>query len=291
MSLWETVSHYFSVPDETVSYTPLIACTFRWVCLWTTIFHPTVRFLGNTIQKKHWWSAAKIPVKAMMVNFGYSSNVLEGSMCQGFAWTLLMSIHHTMAATLMIPVVFGEWNACAQTMFIDGLLAAVSFDLYDLICLSIRYFFPGKIFTYSAPGLAYVILGLHHISSILAMPPLIRRLPLNPHLHFMAFNFLLGAGICYGFGQYKYTLNIRTRWGLRQVQAISCLQFICILWTRVYLWMTCGYHLVLAVHPIASSYPDLYLAYIGMVSMSVFNIVMLFDATSQLIKWSKARIE
>jgi hypothetical protein len=257
--------------------------------MWTGIFHPTVRVLSDTLQKKSWWSVAKRPMKAMMLNFGYGTNVTEDSISQSFAWTILMSMHHTVVATLMIPVIFGEWSVCTETAFVVGSLAAVSFDLYDLVCLSIRYFLPGKIFTCFVPGLMYITLGLHHIASILSVPPLLCRLTDNPHFHLLTFNLLLGAGICYGFGQYKYTLDIRTTWGLRQVQLIACLQFVCIVWTRAYVWIRSGYHLALAVHPLTSLYPDLYLVYIAMVSMSIFNLVMLFDSTSQLIKWSKVQ--
>ena len=42
----------------------------------------------------------------------------------------------------------------------------------------------------------------------------------NPHYHKVACALLLAAGICYGFGQYKYTIDLASPYGLFQVSVV-----------------------------------------------------------------------
>ena len=56
-------------------------------------------------------------------------------------------------------------------------------------------------------------MGLHHITSVITAVPLCRHLVHDKDFHLIAFSLLLAAGVCYGTGQYKFTLDIGTRSG------------------------------------------------------------------------------
>ena len=69
----------------------------------------------------------------------------------------------------------------------------------------------------------------------------------NPDYHSVICSLLLAAGVCYGMGQYKYTVDISKPRGLRLVKVIAVTQFGVIVVTRVFVFIMCGARLLAAV--------------------------------------------
>ena len=135
---------------------------------------------------------------------------------------------------------------------------------------------------------AWVVMDLlHHTTSIITVIPLCRFLIEHESTHRIPLALLLAAGICYGTGQYKFTLDITSKSGLMQVKAIAFIQWATIMYTRVYVWYTCVSQLLIALSDAleAPSHWPLAVTYIGITTMSLFNVVMVLDASGQVVKW------
>merc|ERR1712039_221709 len=102
--------------------------------------------------------------------------------------------------------------------------------------------------------------------------------------HYIACSLLLAAAICFGTGQYKFTLDTSKRWELIQFKAIVLVQAVTIWFTRGYVWFTQLY-IVLAHFRSQGDTSFLYGGCVAGALMSLFNLVMLADATTAAIKW------
>lgn len=281
------------------TYVQLASILAVLALVWSISFHPLLLLLASFIQKRAWWSRALAPMKKLMINFGYPSasdpmdakfprGITERICAEGFAWTCLVCLHHSLCAWLLWPVVQTGWAAAgarSRQSFLVGILAAASFDLYDFVCSCIKCFLPGVVFTHSHPTKFWIIMGLHHITSILTVLPLCRFFKDDEDFHAISFALLFAAGVCYGTGQYKYTLNSSTRTGLLQIRAIALLQFNLILYTRAWVWGTRAAGLLSTVLEKAPHHPELYVTCVGLFSMSLFNLIMVLDSAGQLVKW------
>merc|ERR1712166_334354 len=277
------------------SYPSLAGYLLFALALYPILFVPATQMVVRWTKRQDWWSRAHGPVKGLMINFGFPAEPLPPQFPNGitesdalgiFAWVCVMSTHHVIAATLMVPMVcFGTQPG----LFIAGSLLAVSFDMYDLTTMIIKSFTNlGRLYNDSLPYQpvkALVVLGMHHICSTLAVLPMTRHLALNPDYHLIAFSLLFAAGINYLTGQYKFTLDISTASGLNQVKVIAVIQFTTIMVTRVYIWLTAGHRLLTLVVGMVDQAPELYAVFVGAATMSLFNLVMVMDATSQVLKW------
>lgn len=94
---------------------------------------------------------------------------------------------------------------------------------------------------------------------------------------------LFCAGVCYGLGQYKYTIDTSTRSGFFTVQSIATAQFVVTLAVRGGLYFYNGLRLISEIH--ADFKPALTGCYAGLVMMGVFNLLLIADATDQFYKW------
>eukprot|EP00658_Telonema_sp_P-2_P058438 TRINITY_DN46927_c0_g1_i1.p1 TRINITY_DN46927_c0_g1~~TRINITY_DN46927_c0_g1_i1.p1 ORF type:complete len:202 (+),score=48.27 TRINITY_DN46927_c0_g1_i1:162-767(+) len=174
-------------------------------------------------------------------------------------------------------------------LFIAGAIFAAAFDIYDMICLFFKKWTDmGYLLNDSCPRgptKFWLIMTMHHMTSALTVIPMTRHLGDNLDYHLIAFSLLSAAGVCYGTGQYKFTLDITTRPGMVQVKLIALIQFVAIVLTRAYIWVTSGTRMFYVLGPLTATHPELNGAYFGGIFMSLFNLVMVLDATSQAVKW------
>ncbi|CAK0827797.1 unnamed protein product, partial [Prorocentrum cordatum] len=105
-----------------------------------------------------------------------------------------------------------------------------------------------------------------------------------PEYHKIACSLLLAAGICFLSGQYKFTLDVKSKREFLQYKAIVLVQFVTIWYTRCLVWFPQLYY--------ALSYfraqGDTHFLVGGCVAgglMSLFNVIMLLDATTAALKW------
>merc|ERR1711976_972753 len=102
--------------------------------------------------------------------------------------------------------------------------------------------------------------------------------------HFVILALLAAAGVCYLFGQYKFTLDVTKRSAFMQYKAIVVIQLVTIWFTRGFVWFTQLYAALRYFRDQGDSMFFVGGCFAGGL-MSVFNLLMLFDSTSAAVKW------
>merc|ERR1712039_460576 len=226
-----------------------------------------------------------------MVNFGYpKETITEKQAVWGFVWIITMCITHTVSALLMLPVVLLGWNEVGhvgQCLFVIGTLSEVGFDIYDWLRLFLLVFFPSR-FSFlgePVPLLLFVLLAGFHHSTVLTM-----TLPMNlkyAHLasyHYIAFALLFSAGVCFISGHYKFTVDAKTPRGLFTCKVIVTLQFCMNFIARFFVYFPAAYSGLRTFYD-AGDRSYLYGGMLGVMSMGLYNLIVLSDATSAATKW------
>ena len=105
-----------------------------------------------------------------------------------------------------------------------------------------------------------------------------------PAYHRIVFSLLLAAAICVGLGQYKMTLDIKTRAGLLQFKVCVIIPFFVMLWARGYVWATEAYSALKFFHD-AGDDAFFYGALPLSLLMTLFNLVLIVDVTQSFVKY------
>lgn len=216
--------------------------------------------------------------------------VTEENAVFGFVWVITMCITHVISATLMLPVVVFGWEAAGETgqvWFLLGTLSEVGFDIYDLSKATLLTFCPAP-FPFLGPKnpiKCFILLGVFHHCTVLGM-----TIPLNVHYptmvayHRIAFALLFSAGVCYLSGQYKFTLDGRKADDLRTIKQIMTVQ-LCMNWVaRFFMWFPCVYSTLSTFYE-AGDMGFFRGACAGALGMSLYNILVVLDATAAFVKW------
>ena len=95
---------------------------------------------------------------------------------------------------------------------------------------------------------------------------------------------LLAAAICVGLGQYKMTLDIKTRSGLLKFKICVIIPFFVMLWARGYVWATEVYSALKTFHD-AGDDAFFYGALPLSLLMTLFNLVLIVDVTQSFVKY------
>merc|ERR1711871_204695 len=190
----------------------------------------------------------------------------------------------------MLPVVLLGWTAAGtsgQHLFLLGTLSEVGFDIYDLSKCILLTFCPTP-FPFLGPPTpvkTFILIGVFHHTTVLGM-----TIPMNLYYsslssyHWAAFSLLFSAGVCYIFGQYKFTLDGKTHSGLATIKQIMALQF-CMNWVaRALLWFPLVYSTLSTFHS-ADDMTFFYGGAAGAFAMSLYNILVVLDATMAFVKW------
>lgn len=132
--------------------------------------------------------------------------------------------------------------------------------------------------------LVIIICCLHHPLAMLLVVPMNLKYSVLVQYHRIVTSLLLAAGVCFVSGQYKFTLDVSKKSGFIQFKFIVLLQLVTILFTRGLLWFT---QMPSALHHfyIVGDTSFLVGGAIGGVLMSLFNVIMILDATTAAVKW------
>jgi len=244
----------------------------------------------KVVEKMPWWPSAQPLQKGLMMNFGFAEDTCTPEMMlEGFSFVLLICGHHFLMGMAMVPVVVRGWSGAGPTgqlLFLMAALGDVSFDVYDTIKKFLLTFFPSTFKSWGTCPLPFFIIMclLHHPLAMLLVIPMNMKYSYMPEYHKIACSLLLAAGICFLSGQYKFTLDVKSKREFLQYKAIVLVQFVTIWYTRCLVWFPQLYY--------ALSYfraqGDTHFLVGGCVAgglMSLFNVIMLLDSTTAALKW------
>merc|ERR1711865_911404 len=289
----------FTYSNSKIILPDLVSCTYSelgYYMITTAMAMPVAFTLPMVlsqgwIAKQAWWSQAHKPTVSLLENFGHpKGSVTEEIAVGGFSYIMAQAVHHTLCALLMLPVVLNGWKDRAdQNLFLAGALLWAGSDVYDSLVNAIKTFTRfGTIFHDTVPFVPLVttiLFQMHHSWSMLVVLPFTVHMPDDEEYHLVAFSLLAASGICYGFGQYKLTLDMTQFYQLMQLKAIVVVQFVAIIYTRVIIWFPCSYRLMQRATAKAPEHPELYGTYVAVVGMSLFNMLLVMDSTGGLFKW------
>jgi len=264
---------------------------FSFAVLWSISIEVARRKIATWVSKAPWWPCARPNQISVMENFGYTKGeVTEEHAIYGFVWVITMCITHVVSASLMLPVVLLGWKGAGETgqaCFLLGTLSEVGFDIYDGVKVVLLTFCPSP-FPFLGPKnpiKTFILIGVFHHATVLSMTiPMNLNYPTLTAYHWVAFSLLFSAGVCYLSGQYKFTLNGKTAQGLQTIKQIMALQFVMNWGARCFLWFPCVYT-TLSTFYVVGDMGFFRGACMGALGMSLYNILVVLDATAAFLKW------
>jgi len=264
---------------------------FAFALFWTVFIEAVRGPIGDRVRKAEWWPRALPNQINIMVNFGYPKDeTTEDHAVYGFVWIITMYITHIVSASLMVPVIIYGWSAAGavgQLLFFLGTLSEVGFDVYDWSKTFLLTFAHSSFPNLGPPGpvKAFILICILHHSTVLGLTfPMNLKYPSMTAYHWVAFSLLVSAGICYIAGQYKFTLDAKTRSGLATIKKIMILQFVFNWLSRVGIWFPAVF---VVLQNLYGKGDMLYFAagLVGGLGMSLYNLLVVADATTALLKW------
>jgi len=238
------------------------------------------------------WLQRMIPLQRnMMLNFGFPESACSDEMClEMYCIVLIVCGNHLVMGLAMAPVAALGWEAAGEAgrlLFVMGGLGDVAYCVYDWIKCFCRTFLPETCQFWGAPfPMRYfvVLCVLHHTASMSLTVPMLTCHPEMREFHLIGISLLLAAAICFLTGAYKFTLNTRLRFDMLQYKAIVLVQLVTIWFTRAGVWFTQAFSLISTFYARGETAFFIGAVVAGLL-MSVFNIVMLMDATTAARKW------
>jgi len=264
---------------------------FTFAAFWTVFIEAVRGPIGDKVRKASWWPRALPNQINIMVNFGYPKDeTTEDHALYGFVWIITMCITHIVSALLMLPVILCGWTEAGdvgQGLFFLGTLSEVGFDVYDWSKTFLLTFAHSSFPNLGPPGpvKAFILICILHHSTVLGLTfPMNLKYPSMAAYHWVAFSLLVSAGVCYIAGQYKFTLDAKTRSGLATIKRIMILQFVFNWLSRVGIWFPAVF---MALQNIHGKGDMLYFVggLVGGIGMSLYNLLVVADATMALLKW------
>jgi len=257
----------------------IVLCLLATLAANIAILLPSISALEPWVARQPWWPQARKLQKHMNMNFGYmEEDCTDEVLLNFYCFVCVVSVHHLVLGSLCLPVLIsgGTWG---YTLFFVGCLGEIGFDGYDFIKM-----FVGVI-NGACPVKYFIIMGLcHHTLSLsLLVPMLINYLYLT-QFHVIVTSLLLAAGVAFGTGSYKFTLNTSTRSGMIRYKVIVVVQTLTVWATRAGLWFPFG---IMILNKLSADGETLFFVggIICLTLMSFFNLAMLADATEAAVKW------
>mmetsp|Transcript_131052 Transcript_131052/g.326956 ORF Transcript_131052/g.326956 Transcript_131052/m.326956 type:complete len:303 (+) Transcript_131052:80-988(+) len=265
--------------------------------MWAIFIQWSTPKMSQYLPTASWWAQALPNQISLMHNFGFpKEGTTEVHAIFGFTWIVNMCITHIISALFMLPVAalgWGRAGAIGRLAFILGTLCEVGFDIFDFSKLTLLTFFPQRFprLGPQTPVTLFCLIGVLHHTTVLSMviPMNLKYAYLEPY-HAAAFWLLFSAGVCYITGQYKFTLDGRTKSGLAQIKAIVMLQLVMNVFARWIIWFPA----IIAVLRITFAAGDIAYfrgACFGGLGMSLYNIVIVADAFGAAAKWLPRRLK
>lgn len=256
--------------------------------MWLFTYSLTKVFMRWT-ETKEWWPAAAPRQAQLMRNFAFTEEALtDNAILEGWSAVLVICIHHGIAGAMLAPVTFWGWkdNEWGQLLFFVGMLLELAFDVSDSISGTFRRFCP-KLWSCQSPVPClfwFITVCCHHQLATFMILPMLRYYSDFREFHRIACSLMLAAAFCYATGAYKFTLDTTTKADFYKYKVIVLLQFLVIIFTRVYVWFTEAASLISRFNE-EESWGFFYGSIVGCCLMTFFNLAMVSDCTSAAIKW------
>ena len=270
--------------------------------LWAVLIELWLKLNVPWLAKQPFWKGGAQDVQRKLLNnFGFPSEptppkfpegLTEAFVTESWSAALVYSFTHAVCVAPCMPVAIYGWEAVSapwRTAFVLGALGDLGFTLYDELKTTWRALCWQSFqkMTGQAPvtmGFWVIMCVLHHPMSLCILFAMNANYVWLPAYHRIVFSLLFAAAICVGLGQYKMTLDIKTRGGLLQFKICVIIPFFVMLWARGYVWATEVYSALKTFHD-AGDDAFFYGAMPLSLLMTLFNVVLIVDVTQSFVKY------
>ena len=269
---------------------------------WAVVIELWLKLNVPWLAKQPFWKGGAQNVQRKLLNnFGFPSEptppkfpegLTESFVTESWSAALVYSFTHAVCVAPCMPVAVYGWEAVSapwRTAFVLGALGDLGFTLYDELKTTWRALCWQSFqkMTGQAPvtmGFWVIMCVLHHPMSLCILFAMNANYVWLPAYHRIVYSLLLAAAICVGLGQYKMTLDIKTRGGLLQFKICVIIPFFVMLWARGYVWATEVYSALKTFHD-AGDDAFFYGALPLSLLMTLFNVVLIVDVTQSFVKY------
>ena len=269
---------------------------------WAVVIELWLKLNVPWLAKQPFWKGGAQDVQRKLLNnFGFPSEptppkfpegLTESFVTESWSVALVYSFTHAVCVAPCMPVAIYGWEAVSaewRTAFVLGALGDLGFTLYDELKTTWRALCWQSFqkMTGQAPvtmGFWCIMCVLHHPMSLCILFAMNAHYVWLPAYHRIVFSLLFAAAICVGLGQYKMTLDIKTRGGLLQFKICVIIPFFVMLWARGYVWATEAYSALKFFHD-AGDDAFFYGALPLSLLMTLFNLVLIVDVTQSFVKY------
>ena len=269
---------------------------------WAVVIELWLKLNVPWLAKQPFWKGGAQDVQRKLLNnFGFPSEptppkfpegLTEAFVTESWSAALVYSFTHAACVAPCVPVAIYGWEAVSaewRTAFVLGALGDLGFTLYDELKTTWRALCWQSFqkMTGQAPvtmGFWVIMCVLHHPMSLCILFAMNANYVWLPAYHRIVFSLLFAAAICVGLGQYKMTLDIKTRVGLLKFKVSVVIPFFLMLWARGYVWATEAYSALKFFHDVGDDaffYGALPLSLL----MTLFNLVLIVDVTQSFVKY------
>ena len=269
---------------------------------WAVVIELWLKLNVPWLAKQPFWKGGAQDVQRKLLNnFGFPSEptppkfpegLTEAFVTESWSAALVYSFTHAVCVAPCMPVAIYGWEAVSaewRTAFVLGALGDLGFTLYDELKTTWRALCWQSFqkITGQAPvtmGFWTIMCVLHHPMSLCILFAMNANYVWLPAYHRIVFSLLFAAAICVGLGQYKMTLDIKTRVGLLKFKVSVVIPFFLMLWARGYVWATEAYSALKFFHD-AGDDAFFYGALPLSLLMTLFNLVLIVDVTQSFVKY------
>lgn len=134
-----------------------------------------------------------------------------------------------------------------------------------------------------------IVLAIHHVIGQSMVIPMNIYYPDNACYHELIFLLLFAAGACLAIQNISYTLDISNLKGLILMFILSCIAWLILLYSRLFRFFYVVYKLLLIMY-VDGAYGMIVGGTVGVILMSIFNILLILDSTKKVIKYGRKLI-
>mmetsp|Transcript_5239 Transcript_5239/g.7006 ORF Transcript_5239/g.7006 Transcript_5239/m.7006 type:complete len:405 (-) Transcript_5239:363-1577(-) len=276
--------------EESRTYENLFTIAAYLSIGWCLINVTVIPRVGAWVGKQSFWLDHAIgPQRAMLKNFGIL-NASDEELVEMFATTLFYGCHHSFCGVMLLPVCIFGWedsSSFCRGLFAFGLLNDVGFDIFDEVYMFLRTFFHKKLGLRPHPLALFIVLGiLHHPLSIMMSVPLIHLYADMREGHIIATSLLFAGAIGVLLSAYKFTLDVASPSGFFKFKIVAITQFVVITLSRAVVFPPMAWSAIqrIKADPAAST-GFFVMTCFCVVLIALFNVMMVNDAASVVMKW------
>lgn len=275
--------------QELLNCAPNLQTQLTLLFIWAGIWHFFIPFLGQKVfapwvRTKSWCAQWLELNKATVKQYGIvydNDEILFSAVCN----FVPIILQHAIGGILCIPSLFNLYDADTNvSLACMGALIEAGWEFQDGLTLIYIKLFGSPERQAAAPTSYCVLMGVHHALGLGMVIPMNLMHRDNVYYHELVFLLQFAAAVALALQHYGYSLDIKTKAGLFQMQISTLFTFVTIAYSRVFRFIYVLYKLVTYFYS-DGDYAFLTSGITCSLLMGMMNLLMFLDATVKVKKF------